>query len=127
MKAHPKFIASAITAAVLAGAVHAAEAGAITTAVLAGAVPAKPVYHAAENAGGGQPTSTPTHTVPVKPTVKGQTEDEATGAVPAKSTDRLTIKTKSSPPFAPTVEDKKKTSTTDAHGLTGHEGHAHPR
>jgi hypothetical protein len=71
MKAHPKLIASAITAALLAGAVHAAE-----------------------NAGGGQPTSTPTHTVPAKPT------------------DRLTIKTKSSPPYAPPIEDEKKTSTT---------------
>jgi hypothetical protein len=46
MKMQPKLIASAITVALLAGAVHAAE-----------------------NAGGGQPTSTPTHTVPVKPIV----------------------------------------------------------
>jgi hypothetical protein len=65
--------------------------------------------------------------VPVKPTVKGQTEDETTGAVPGKPTDRLTIKTKSSPPYASPIEDKKKTSTTHAHGLTGHEGHSHAR
>jgi hypothetical protein len=71
MKMQPKLIASAITVALLAGAVHAAE-----------------------NAGGGQPTSTPTHTVPVKPT------------------DQLTIKTKSSPPYAPPIEDEKKISTT---------------
>jgi hypothetical protein len=71
MKTQPKLIASAITVALLAGAVHAAE-----------------------NAGGGQPTSTPTHTVPVKPT------------------DQLTIKTKSSPPFAPPIEDEKNISTT---------------
>jgi len=44
MKAHPKLIATTITAALLAGAVYAAE-----------------------NAGGGQPTSTPTWTVPVAP------------------------------------------------------------
>jgi hypothetical protein len=62
-------------------------ASAITVALLAGAV------HAAENADGGQPTSTPTHTVPGKPT------------------DRLTIKRKSSPPFAPPIEDEKNTST----------------
>jgi hypothetical protein len=67
MKMQPKLIASAITVALLAGAVHAAE-----------------------NAGGGQPTSTPTHTVPVKPT------------------DQLTIKTKSSPPYAPPIEDERK-------------------
>jgi len=89
MKMQPKLIASAITVALLAGAVHAAE-----------------------NAGGGQPTSTPTHTVPVKPTLKGETEDETTGAVPGRPTDRLTIKTKSSPPFAPPIEDEKKTSST---------------
>jgi hypothetical protein len=44
MKTQPKLIATAITAALLAGAVYAAE-----------------------NAGGGQPTSTPTWTVPVAP------------------------------------------------------------
>jgi hypothetical protein len=69
MKMQPKLIASAITVALLAGAVHAAE-----------------------NAGGGKPTSTPTHTVPVKPT------------------DQLTIKRKSSPPFAPPIEDEKNIS-----------------
>jgi len=73
MKAHPKLIASAITAALLAGAVYAAE-----------------------NAGGG------------KPKLKGETEDETTGVVSAKQTDRLTIKTKSSPPYAPPIEDKRK-------------------
>jgi hypothetical protein len=78
MKMQSKLIASAITAALLAGAVHAAE-----------------------NAGGGQPTSTPTHTVPVKPT------------------DQLTIKTKSSPPFAPPIEDKKVTPTMGSNANAG--------
>jgi hypothetical protein len=87
MRMQPKLIASAITVALLAGAVHAAE-----------------------NAGGGQPTSTPTHTVPVKPTLKGETEDETTGAVPGRPTDRLTIKTKSSPPVAPPIEDQNNPS-----------------
>jgi hypothetical protein len=96
MKMQPKLIASAITVALLAGAVHAAE-----------------------NAGGGQPTSTPTHTVPVKPPFKGQTEDETTGAVPGKPTDRLTIKTKSSPPFAPPIEDKKVTPTMGSNANAG--------
>jgi hypothetical protein len=59
-------------------------ATAIAAALLAGAA------YAVENAGGGQPTSTPTHTVPVKPT------------------DQLTIKTKSTPPYAPPIEDERK-------------------
>jgi len=96
MKMQPKLIASAITVALLAGAVHAAE-----------------------NAGGGQPTSTPTHTVPVKPTLKGETEDETTGAVPGRPTDRLTIKTKSSPPVAPPIEDKKVTPTMGSNANAG--------
>jgi hypothetical protein len=63
-------------------------ATAIAATLLAGTA------YAVENAGGGQLTSTPTHTVPVKPT------------------DQLTIKRKSSPPFAPPIEDEKKISTT---------------
>jgi hypothetical protein len=73
MKTQSKIIATAITAALLAG-----------------------VAYAAENAGGGQPTSTPTHTVPAKPA------------------DQLTIKTKSSPPYAPPTEDQKVTPATGA-------------
>jgi hypothetical protein len=96
MKMQPKLIVSAITAALLAGAVYAAE-----------------------NTGGGQPTSTPTHTVPVKPTLKGETEDETTGAVPGRPTDRLTIKTKSSPPFAPPIEDKKVAPTMGSNANAG--------
>jgi len=60
---------------------------AFVTALLASG--ASLAQEAARAATGGQPTSTPTHTVPVSPA------------------QRLTIKTKSSPPFAPPIEDRK--------------------
>lgn len=72
--------------------------------------------HAADHAKDSHPASKPTHTVPIKPTIKGETEDETTGAAPTHSTDRLTIKTKSSPPFAPSIEDKKTSATTATSG-----------
>jgi hypothetical protein len=92
--------------------------------------------HAADRAIDSHPVSTPTHAVPVKPTIKGETEDETTGASPTQSTDRLTIKTKSSPPvapliqpadrltiktkssppYAPPIEDKKTQATTTTSG-----------
>jgi hypothetical protein len=70
-------------------------ATAIAATLLAGTA------YAVENAGGGQLTSTPTHTVPVKPT------------------DQLTIKSKSSPPYAPPIEDKKVTPTIGSNANAG--------